>query len=88
MPYGKDDDGGAWMTKRELASIRRISVASADRLARRMKWRKQPGNDGRGSKDEHVEVTITSKQAGTALTFPFAPQLDFGHFCLEGAAVR
>ena len=46
MPYGEDDDG-TWMTKRELASIRRISVASADRLARRMKWRKQPGNDGR-----------------------------------------
>ena len=38
---------GVWMTKAELARVRRISVASADRLIRRQRWRKQPGNDGR-----------------------------------------
>jgi hypothetical protein len=47
MSVGSDDAGEVWMTKAELAAVRRISVASADRLARRMKWRKQPGNDGR-----------------------------------------
>ena len=35
------------MTKAQLAAIRRISVASADRLIRRQGWRKHPGNDGR-----------------------------------------
>jgi hypothetical protein len=47
MSVGSEDADGVWMTKAELAAARRISVASADRLARRMKWRKQPGNDGR-----------------------------------------
>ena len=50
-PYGpsveSSDDGGTWMTKGELARVRRISVASADRLIRRQGWRRQPGNDGR-----------------------------------------
>jgi hypothetical protein len=45
------DDGyltnGVWMTKAQLAAVRRISVASADRLIRRQGWRKHPGNDGR-----------------------------------------
>jgi hypothetical protein len=40
-------DDGVWMTKAEIAAVRRISVASADRLVRRQGWRKQPGNDGR-----------------------------------------
>jgi colicin import membrane protein len=35
------------MTKAQLAAVRRISVASADRLIRRQSWRKHPGNDGR-----------------------------------------
>jgi hypothetical protein len=35
------------MTKAQLAVVRRISVASADRLIRRQGWRKHPGNDGR-----------------------------------------
>jgi hypothetical protein len=38
---------GRWMTKREIAAVRGISIASADRLVRRHGWRKQPGNDGR-----------------------------------------
>jgi len=36
-----------WMTKVELAAVRRISTASADRLIRRQGWRKERGNDGR-----------------------------------------
>jgi hypothetical protein len=43
--YGPTD--GVWMTKAQLAAVRRISVASADRLIRRQGWRKHPGNDGR-----------------------------------------
>jgi hypothetical protein len=39
--------GGVWMTKADLARVRRISVASADRLIRRQGWRKHPGKDGR-----------------------------------------
>jgi hypothetical protein len=42
-----DGGDGTWMTKREIAAVRRISIASADRLIRRHGWRKQPGNDGR-----------------------------------------
>lgn len=38
---------GIWMTKAEIAVVRRISVASADRLVRRQGWRKERGNDGR-----------------------------------------
>src|SRR3954466_11064812 len=40
-------DAGVWMTKAELAKVRRITPASADRLIRRQRWQKQPGNDGR-----------------------------------------
>lgn len=40
-------DEGTWLTKAELARVRKISVASADRLIRRQGWRRQPGNDGR-----------------------------------------
>ena len=46
MSVGASEDG-VWMTKAELAAVRRISVASADRLIRRQRWRKQRGNDGR-----------------------------------------
>jgi hypothetical protein len=42
-----NEAGSVWMTKAELARVRRISVASADRLIRRQGWRRQPGNDGR-----------------------------------------
>jgi hypothetical protein len=42
-----DAANGVWMTKADLAGVRRISVASADRLIRRQGWRKEPGNDGR-----------------------------------------
>jgi hypothetical protein len=49
MPRSGDHDpaDGIWMTKAQLAAVRRISVASADRLIRRQGWRKRPGNDGR-----------------------------------------
>ncbi len=42
-----DPSDGVWMTKAQLAAVRRISVASADRLNRRQGWLKHPGNDGR-----------------------------------------
>jgi hypothetical protein len=43
----REPTDGVWMTKAQLAAVRRISVASADRLIRRQGWRKHPGNDGR-----------------------------------------
>jgi hypothetical protein len=53
-PIGQDDEStepdavdSVWMTKAELAAVRRISVTSADRLIRRQGWRKERGNDGR-----------------------------------------
>ena len=42
-----ETDFGTWLTKAELAHVRRISIASATRLIRRQGWRRQPGNDGR-----------------------------------------
>ena len=39
-------DSDRWMTYGELGSVRRISRVSAVRLARRMKWSRQKGNDG------------------------------------------
>lgn len=42
-----EDDDSRWMTKAELARARGISVTSADRLVRRHRWRREPGNDGR-----------------------------------------
>ena len=35
-----------WLSYDELAEARRISKASAARLARRRKWQRRPGNDG------------------------------------------
>ena len=40
-------DDSRWMTFAELAKARGISRVSAERLVRRHKWRRQPGNDGR-----------------------------------------
>jgi hypothetical protein len=40
-------DDSRWMTFAELAGARGISKAAAERLVRRHKWRRQPGNDGR-----------------------------------------
>ena len=40
-------DDSRWMTFAELAKARGISRLSAERLVRRHKWRRQPGNDGR-----------------------------------------
>src|SRR4051812_18056037 len=43
-------DGGGdarWLTYAELAQLRGISRASAERLAHRKRWRRQAGNDGR-----------------------------------------
>lgn len=38
---------GVWMTKAELAALRRISSGSANRLIRRQRWVRRRGNDGR-----------------------------------------
>lgn len=38
---------GLWMTKAELAALRRISSGSANRLIRGQRWARQRGNDGR-----------------------------------------
>src|SRR5690242_12778545 len=54
-------EDGQWMSKAELAAARGISLASADRLVRRRKWRRQKGNDGR------VRVLVP---AGTASDVP------------------
>lgn len=35
-----------WLTYGELAAVRGIARLSAERLARRMRWRRQSGNDG------------------------------------------
>jgi hypothetical protein len=44
---GADDlPVGEWLTLRQLAASRNISKNSAERLVRRHKWRRQPGNDG------------------------------------------
>lgn len=40
------DEAGRWMTYGQLAAARKISRASAERLARRMKWSRLGGNDG------------------------------------------
>jgi hypothetical protein len=37
---------GRWMTLAEIAALRGISEASASRLVRRNKWRRQPDNRG------------------------------------------
>ena len=42
----ESDEAGRWMTYGQLAAARRINRASAERLARREKWRRQKGNDG------------------------------------------
>jgi hypothetical protein len=39
--------GTLWLTYEEIARRRRISIASAKRLAQRKRWRRQPGNDGK-----------------------------------------
>jgi hypothetical protein len=39
-------DGARRLTYAELADVRGISAASAERLARRRKWARQVGNDG------------------------------------------
>jgi septal ring factor EnvC (AmiA/AmiB activator) len=47
MDSHQDMTGEArWLTYGQLASVRRISRGSAVRLARRMKWARQAGNDG------------------------------------------
>jgi hypothetical protein len=38
--------GARWMSYRELADARGISIASAARLVLRRRWPRQPGNDG------------------------------------------
>ena len=44
---GRDLTGdGRWLTYREIAQARNIDVQSATKLARRQRWRRQPGNRG------------------------------------------
>jgi hypothetical protein len=59
-----DPMDGVWLTKAQLAAVRRISVASADRLIRRQGWRKHPGNDGR------ARVLVPADWAATRLPSP------------------
>jgi hypothetical protein len=51
-----DRADGRWLTLKELAASRRISVASAARLMRRRHWRRQPGNDG------HIRVWVPAAE--------------------------
>jgi hypothetical protein len=44
-----DDADGVWLTKKQIAEIRNISVASAYRLIKRHGWRRQAGNDTRAT---------------------------------------
>jgi ABC-type transporter Mla subunit MlaD len=41
-----DTEAGRWLTYRQIADLRRISKASAERLVRRHKWRRQEDNQG------------------------------------------
>jgi hypothetical protein len=41
-----DTEGGRWLTYSELAATRAIKRATAIRLARKHRWRRQAGNDG------------------------------------------
>ena len=50
-----DADGGQWMTYPELAALRRVSRASAERMVRRHKWRRQDDNRG------HVRAYIPAE---------------------------
>lgn len=43
---GEGANGGRWMTYAEIAVLRRISKASAERLVRRHRWRRQADNRG------------------------------------------
>ena len=45
-PDARSDDG-QWLTKRELARVRGVALASAERLIRRHQWRRQQDNQGR-----------------------------------------
>jgi hypothetical protein len=47
LPAPDTHSDSVWMTKAQLAAIRRITIASADRLARRQGWQKEPGNGAR-----------------------------------------
>ena len=42
----EDNDAGRWMTFTELSEVRGISRASASKLVRRRKWRRQTDNHG------------------------------------------
>ena len=58
-----------WLSYDELAAARRISKASAARLARRRKWQRRPGNDGTprvavpaGEDEPHADDRQDSRQ--------------------------
>lgn len=46
MPDVSHDDAGEWLSFAELGQRRGISKASAERLVRRRRWRRQAANDG------------------------------------------
>lgn len=46
MDITPDTDEGRWLTYRQIADLRGISKASAERLVRRHRWRRQEDNQG------------------------------------------
>ena len=73
---------GVWMTKAELAALRRISSGSANRLIRRQRWARRRGNDGR----THVlvpkrwaEACAVSERTSASSAFELNPETDAEH---------
>jgi hypothetical protein len=64
------DDGGRWMTYAEIATLRRITRASAERLVQRRRWRRQADNRG------HVRVYVPGEWCEPP---PLAVQPDIRH---------
>jgi hypothetical protein len=70
MIEGDDPADGVWMSKAQLAEVRRTSIAAADRLIRRHGWRKEPGNDGRARVLVPRSWTQSSSPSPTARKSP------------------
>jgi hypothetical protein len=77
-------DAGRWLNYAEIAALRRISKASAERLVRRRRWRKQTDNRGvarayvpedwcaAAAKDIRADVRRDDRAATTAEAFTAA----------------
>jgi hypothetical protein len=72
---------GVWMTKAELATLRRISSGWANRLIRRQRWVRRRGNDGR----THVlvpkpwaEACAVSERTSASRAFELNPETGAG----------